>query len=498
MCCPKEGGGSQEGGVSLSQTTPKSQETLMDGEGVTVDASSTSRSRFSSKRNVLTLAAFFAVLASLFAFVAPYPVSFYAVRTIHELIILKVKAVGWPDWMDGRQNEEMSWEFRSLAAMLFWHNEKDLSYNHPKGVDLMRAEVDRMATLAPLHKQAKVQLVDADGSPAALIDVSGAAQPSQNLREGTLVYFHGGGYSMGSMNAYLGIGTEMALSLGLTRALVVEYPRLPEAGALPDVIDAAFASYLWLLKKLEETGSSQGGKIVFAGDSAGGALCLYVMQHAQAHSAATGPSVRLPDAAVLLSPWVWPGAHSTAPSLLKFRESDAFCRPRVSEWIMTLFVQSNKELMREEHREEEREGGEKKEISAHFPQLAGGLQRFNLLAAAAEGRLGADLPPMFVSVGGGELLLDMGVEFARLLEIPSVPPSVYNQSVTPPPFEEQVAPCVEAAGRAGEGKRAGDCLSVVPHMPHIFQCFPAFAKEARGEHARIGAWFRSLDVEKKN
>uniref|UniRef100_A0A0G4G5P5 Alpha/beta hydrolase fold-3 domain-containing protein n=1 Tax=Chromera velia CCMP2878 TaxID=1169474 RepID=A0A0G4G5P5_9ALVE len=453
-----------------------------------------------SFKNVFALAASLAAFATVLALVLPYPVIFYGVRAAHSLLIWRLFLFGTPGWMEGRHHEEMSWEFRALSVMLFWQDSIDYPFSHPRGFEVMRKEVDRMATLVPLHKQAKVQLVDAGGFPAALVDVRAVAEPSERekLSEGTLVYFHGGGFSMGSMGGYLGVGTQMAISFGVTHALVPDYPRIPEAGGLGDVVDGAFVSYLWLLRQLDEA-RRKSTKIICAGESAGASLCLYILLQARKHEEETGEKLRLPDAVILLSPWVWPGLHSSAPSLSKFKDTDAFCRPRVSKWIMKTFAEAHPGLLAERGNPEGAQiSSHSQQISHHFPSLPADLQPFNLLAAVAEGRLGPDLPPTFVSVGGGELLLDMGLEFARLLGIPSalvtrsdfvssgVSPTSDGKASSEIEAEDQIRPCLE-------GER-GDCLSVVPHMPHVFQCFPSFVKEAREELLRIRTWLRGLGL----
>lgn len=110
-------------------------------------------------------------------------------------------------------------------------------------------------------------------------------------REHVLLYLHGGGYAVGSLDTHRGLVARLAQAAGIA-ALQVEYRLAPEH-PFPAALQDAVHAYEWLL--------AQGyppSRITLAGDSAGGGLCM-----------ATQLALRemgkpLPAGTVLFSPWV--------------------------------------------------------------------------------------------------------------------------------------------------------------------------------------------------
>jgi monoterpene epsilon-lactone hydrolase len=110
--------------------------------------------------------------------------------------------------------------------------------------------------------------------------------------EGVLVYFHGGGYVVGSPRSHRSLVGRMAGALGL-RAISVAYrlaPEHPHPAALED------ARAVW--RGLIAQPGLDPGRIVVAGDSAGGGLTLAL---ALSLRDAGEP---LPAALGLISPWL--------------------------------------------------------------------------------------------------------------------------------------------------------------------------------------------------
>lgn len=91
--------------------------------------------------------------------------------------------------------------------------------------------------------------------------------------DGIIIYFHGGGYVIGSRNAYDGI-CRMAANRSKTKVLSVEYRLAPE-NKFPAALDDAFEAFLWVQKNAEVFGVNP-SKIAVAGDSAGGGLSAAV------------------------------------------------------------------------------------------------------------------------------------------------------------------------------------------------------------------------------
>ncbi|MEM8706933.1 MAG: alpha/beta hydrolase [Actinomycetota bacterium] len=107
--------------------------------------------------------------------------------------------------------------------------------------------------------------------------------------DGTVLYFFGGGHTVGSPEEDIVIAAPLAVDAG-ARVIAVRYPLAPE-DPYPAALDAAEAVYRALL---DEVGDAP---LVVAGESAGGNLTLALMQRAR------DAGLRMPTALALLSPW---------------------------------------------------------------------------------------------------------------------------------------------------------------------------------------------------
>ncbi len=105
-----------------------------------------------------------------------------------------------------------------------------------------------------------------------------------------VLYFHGGGFRIASALAYRSYGSHLAAVLS-ARVLLVEYRLAPE-NKFPKAVDDCFAVWESLLAEGIDT-----GRIVIAGDSAGGGLAASVTMHALADGV-------LPAGVICCSPWV--------------------------------------------------------------------------------------------------------------------------------------------------------------------------------------------------
>ncbi|MDO8588353.1 MAG: alpha/beta hydrolase [Armatimonadota bacterium] len=105
-----------------------------------------------------------------------------------------------------------------------------------------------------------------------------------------IVYLHGGGYVIGSINTHRALIARIARA-SKARALAIDYRLAPEH-PFPAALDDATAAYRWLISNRHPA-----CKIVIAGDSAGGGLTLAVLAELRA---ASDP---MPAAAALISPW---------------------------------------------------------------------------------------------------------------------------------------------------------------------------------------------------
>ncbi|MEJ6510879.1 MAG: alpha/beta hydrolase [Actinomycetota bacterium] len=143
--------------------------------------------------------------------------------------------------------------------------------------------------------EAMAQLPLAEGTVAEPFVRSGVpgieCRPVELADDAPIVlYFHGGGFRIASALAYRSYGSHLAAVLG-ARVLLVEYRLAPE-NKFPKAVDDCFAVWESLLAEGIDT-----GRIVIAGDSAGGGLAASVTMHALADGV-------LPAGVICCSPWV--------------------------------------------------------------------------------------------------------------------------------------------------------------------------------------------------
>jgi acetyl esterase/lipase len=116
-------------------------------------------------------------------------------------------------------------------------------------------------------------------------------RPVDAPRNAALLYLHGGGYVIGSINTHRAHIATLAQAAGMP-SLAIEYRLAPEC-PFPAAVEDATAAYRWLL--------AQGiapERLAIAGDSAGGGLTIATLV------ALRDAGDQLPAAAVCFSPWV--------------------------------------------------------------------------------------------------------------------------------------------------------------------------------------------------
>jgi monoterpene epsilon-lactone hydrolase len=148
-----------------------------------------------------------------------------------------------------------------------------------------RAGMEAMAGGAPLPEGSVVQPVDAGGVPAEWVSVEGSSQ------DAVLLYLHGGGYCIGSLNTHRAMAARLAHA-SRARVLNVDYRLAPEHPH-PAAVEDAVAAYRWLLGTGVEP-----GQVVVGGDSAGGGLVVAMLL------ALRDGGHPMPAAGFCLSPWV--------------------------------------------------------------------------------------------------------------------------------------------------------------------------------------------------
>ena len=195
-------------------------------------------------------------------------------------------------------------------------------------------------------------------------------RPSEAVDEGCILYLHGGGYVMGSARAHRAIVAKFVQGSGVG-ALVVDYRLAPEH-PFPAALDDALTAYRWLLDQ-----GIPASKIVLAGDSAGGGLCLAAL------IAARDRNIPLPAAAVALSPWT--DLRCTG---LSYQRRD----PVAPDGSWTVYAK----------------------------YYAGGCDPGDPLISPLYAQLD-QLPPLFISVGEDEVLLDDATRLAAKARQAGVP-----------------------------------------------------------------------------
>jgi acetyl esterase/lipase len=152
-------------------------------------------------------------------------------------------------------------------------------------IDLCRQGLAGMMSFSLPPAGCAIEKINAGGTEALWVN---AAQQNDKA---TILYLHGGAYSMGSAQTHLGITGMLSELCGL-RVLSVDYRLAPE-DPHPAAVQDAVRAYRWLLQQGVPAKS-----IVIGGDSAGGGLTFATLLELKEK----GDS--LPAAACAISPWV--------------------------------------------------------------------------------------------------------------------------------------------------------------------------------------------------
>eukprot|EP00755_Sulcionema_specki_P032231 Sspe_Gene.98308::Locus_71746_Transcript_1_2_Confidence_0.400_Length_1572::g.98308::m.98308/K14731/mlhB, chnC; epsilon-lactone hydrolase len=256
-----------------------------------------------------------------------------------------------------------------------------------------------------------------------------------------LFYLHGGGFVAGSAGAYRGMIAPIATRLNCN-VFAVEYRKMPEF-PLPAAIEDAVAAYRHLTINKGVSPSN----IVFAGDSAGGALCLLTLLAIK-----KDPLLSQPTGAFLMSPYV--DITVSTNSWVRNRGKDFILEPRIIDAAREMFTQSPNFTV--------------EQAALYSPALyePGALQ---------------GLPPLFVSASTAEPLIDEILVFYRkaleagvdiTLETKDNCPHVYAMlySYTPEGKEtmehgvEFMERCLQQGQKSRRQSSMGDSLLDLEHI----------------------------------
>jgi len=223
-----------------------------------------------------------------------------------------------------------------------------------------RETAETMAAQAPLPDDVYTEIIQNEA-------VAGLLMAAPDVDDQKIVlYFHGGGYALGSSLTHRELGWRLSAAAG-ARVLLLDYRRAPEH-PYPAAIEDAVAAYKWVMAN----GFSP-SQISVVGDSAGGGLAVAMLL------ALRDEEVVLPKTAVLFSPWL-DLTHSSGTFISNEPSDLILSAARLQEfanWYLGDDASADNPL-----------------ISPIFADLH-------------------DLPPMLIQVGDQEMLLDDSITFTE-------------------------------------------------------------------------------------
>ena len=218
-----------------------------------------------------------------------------------------------------------------------------------------RASMEALMGAAALPDGVTVEPTTLAGRPAEWIDPPGGS------RDRVLLYLHGGGYCIGSINTHRELASRLAVA-SKARVVTLEYRLAPEH-PFPAALDDATAAFRELV-----AGGHSPAELAIGGDSAGGGLTLATLV------AFRDGGDPLPATAVLLSPWT--DLTATSSTWTTRAEIDPMVRRDGLDLMAESYLAGRP--------------GTEPLASPRFAELGG-------------------LPPMLVQVGDAEVLLDDSV-----------------------------------------------------------------------------------------
>lgn len=242
-----------------------------------------------------------------------------------------------------------AWLIRNTAIRLFgW------GASYKRGLAKQRRFMDWAGLVMPLPRSASKTELTCHGVPCELIQAGGVNDDAP-----ILIYYHGGGYCIGSPVTYRDFAAQISRALSC-RVLMPDYRLAPE-NPYPAPMDDCFKVWQWVL----EQGQAP-NKTILAGDSAGGGLVAAMLQRIQMKGET------MPAKAWFISPWV--DHHMQGETYVTHKKRDKELSPETLGVWRDSFVPADK--------------------VASFPEL-------NCCSEDISG-----WPPICIQVGTEEVLLD--------------------------------------------------------------------------------------------
>lgn len=154
----------------------------------------------------------------------------------------------------------------------------------PPDLETTRAGFEASYSSMPVPDGVNVTPVDAGGVPAEWVT------PSEVEGNRTIIYLHGGGYVVGSLNTHRHVVSRLAVG-AKARLLNVDYRLAPE-NPFPAALDDAMAAWQWHLAN-----GGEAAHTAISGDSAGGGLTIALCMKLR------DEGLEQPACAAPISPW---------------------------------------------------------------------------------------------------------------------------------------------------------------------------------------------------
>jgi len=239
-------------------------------------------------------------------------------------------------------------------------------------IEALRADAERTAQkMAKIPENVQVSMADVSFIYAEWLI------PKDALDEQVILYFHGGGFVMGSCNSNRSLVAKFTDRCKI-KALLFDYSLAPEH-PYPAAIEDSSAIYQWLLGK-----GFLPKNIVFAGDSAGGGIALGTLLFLKDRH------LPLPAGVVAFSPCT--DLTCSGRSHITKAKADPATPKGANDTYMSYYK------------------GEGDPTSPYMSPLFGDL---------------SGLPPIMIQVGEDETLLDDSVRFAKKAEEMGSPVSLH-------------------------------------------------------------------------
>ncbi len=255
--------------------------------------------------------------------------------------------------MGSPQLEQVFAQYRALAQ----------GAGQAKSPQELRAAFSAAFSAFPSGGEVTCEAVSANGVKAEWITANNAAP------DRVILYLHGGGYVMGSIDTHRELVARLSKA-AQARGLALDYRLAPE-NPFPAAVDDAITAYRWLLAQ-----GYKPGRIVVAGDSAGGGLTVSTLL------AVRDLGAPAPAAGVCISPWV--DFEAEGASMTSRAAQDPLVSREMIINLARMYVGEN--------------GSLREPLAAPINAVLNGL------------------PPLFIQVGDAETLLDDSTRLADRAE----------------------------------------------------------------------------------